>query len=126
MFPAEKEPMSTKRSRRVFALEFKKQIIEEIDSGKATLSGMARKHGISPAVINYWRNKSKLGTLVDRPSKREKELEKELNRYKIKMAELQMENEFLKKTEIEMVRKRRLKTSVITAENLDQFRKDVD
>ena len=79
--------------------DFKRQLIVEIDSGITTVSQAAREHNISPSLIDRWRNQIHEGTMISHKTKREKELEKELEKYKIKVAELTLANDFLKKAQ---------------------------
>ena len=60
--------------------------------------------------------------MVERPTKRKKALEKEVERLKIRLAEEVMDKEFLKKAQAYLQRLRSLDTCVITASNVDQFR----
>ena len=114
-----------RKRKRKFDLEFKKQVVQEVESGSLSLSAAGRKHDLSLNLINQWRDKFREGTLIDKPSKREKELEKELARYKVLLAEAHADREFLKKADEYMERKRRLSSSVITGLNIDQFRTGV-
>ena len=77
--------------------EFKNELIAEIDSGHITVAQAARDHNISPSLIDRWRLQLHEGTMIPRKTKHEKELEKELERYKIKVAELTLANDLLKK-----------------------------
>ena len=111
------------KQRRKFSADFKRQVVQEVDAG-LSLNEAARRYQISPSVIIKWRDHFRHGTLVDKPSAHEKALEKELERYKAKVAELLMENEHLKKMDIWIRRQRKLDTSIITAKNLEEFQKD--
>ncbi len=62
--------------RRKFDTSFKEKLVAEIESGRVTISAAARKHQIAPSVIDYWRRRSQEGKLIDRTSKRQRELEK--------------------------------------------------
>jgi transposase len=113
------------KQRRKFNFEFKKQIVEAIEAGMP-INEAARRNGISPSVISHWRDKFRTGTLIDRPSAREKALEKELQRYKAKVGELTVEIDVLKKLDAWIQRKRKLDTSIITEKNLAEFQKDAE
>jgi transposase-like protein len=113
------------KQRRKFSAEFKKQVIQEVESG-LSLNEAARRHQISTSLISTWRDLLRHGNLVDKPSKREKTLEKEIERYKAKVAELLMENDVLKKFHQWSRRQKKLDSSVITAKNLEEFQKDVE
>lgn len=111
-----------RKRKRQFELGFKRQVVQEVDSGSITLSAAGRKYEISPGLINVWRDKLREGNLSDAPSKREREMAKELERYKVLLAEAHADREFLKKAQ-EFSRRRRLQdVSVITGQNIDQLR----
>ena len=113
------------KQRRNFDVDFKKQIVRELESG-VPLNELASRYQIYPSLIPKWRRHLNEGTLVDKPSGRELALEKELDRYKTKVAELVMEIEHLKKLDIWIQRQRKLNTSVITAKNLEEFQKGAE
>ncbi|MGK5090286.1 transposase [Bdellovibrionota bacterium FG-2] len=113
-----------RKRKRQFEVGFKRQVVHEVESGSISLSAAARKHEISPGLINQWRDKFRGGTLNDAPSKKERNLEKELERYKVLLAEAHADREFLKKSQASAQRRKKLDTAVITGLNVDQFRKD--
>ena len=113
------------KQRRKFSADFKRQIVQEVESG-LSLNAAARRHQISPALIFKWRQHLRQGTLVDKPSANEKALEKELERYKAKVAEMLMENDLLKKVQQWSRRQKKLDTSIVTAKNLEEFQKDAE
>ena len=41
--------------RRKFEVEFKRRLVEQIETGQMTLSAAARQYQISPSVIQRWR-----------------------------------------------------------------------
>lgn len=111
--------------RRKFDAEFKRKVVSEIANGM-TRTAAARKYDISPSVIQKWLDKVSEGTeFQDAPSKRERELERENQELKAKIGELVMEVDVLKKMELYAQRLKKLNTSVITASNLDQFKRPV-
>jgi hypothetical protein len=61
--------------------------------------------------------------IVDRPSSRERQLEAENEKLKAKIGDLVMQMDHIKKLQAWVQRKRNADISVITAKNLDQFRK---
>ena len=91
--------------------------------GQVTAQQAAREHQLSRSLIEYWREQYRNNALVDRPSKRERQLEAENERLKAKIGDLVMEMDHIKKWQAWVQRKRNADTSVITAKNLDQFRK---
>ena len=111
-----------RRTRRQFEIGFKRQVVQEVESGAMTLSAAGRKYELSPILISQWRDKFRAGILTDQPTKRERELERELDRYKTLLAEAHADREFLKKAQDYAQRRRRQSTVVITGQNIDQFR----
>ena len=88
-----------RKRKRQFELGFKRQVVQEVESGSISLSAAGRKYEISPSLINVWRDKLRDGNLKDEPSKREREMAKELERYKVLLAEAHADREFLKKAQ---------------------------
>lgn len=91
-----KEPEMGKKYR-TYSNDFKKQLIVEIESGAISLSEAARRHEISRLLVEKWRDKIRNGTLVDRPTTREKQLERELEKAQAKIGQLTLAIDFLKK-----------------------------
>lgn len=116
--------MTQVRKRRTFEVGFKKQIVAQVESGELTISAAARVHEISPTVIQYWRRQYQVGQLFEGPTKRERELERDLERYKRLLAESHAEVDLLKKFDCWKAAQKKLNTSVITGKNLDQLRRD--
>ena len=83
----------------------------------------ARTHQLSPSLIDRWRKQFREDKLVDRPSNRERQLETDNEKLKAKIGDLVMQNDQLKKLHDYTQRLRNANTLVITAKNLDQFRK---
>jgi len=109
--------------RRKFETEFKRQLIARIEAGEMTAQEAARKHQLSRSLIEYWREQYRTNALVDRPSKRERQLEAENEKLKAKIGDLVMQMDYIKKLHDWVQRTRNADSSVITAKNLDQFRK---
>jgi transposase-like protein len=109
--------------RRKFETEFKRQLIARIEAGEITAQEAARKHQLSRSLIEYWREQYRTNALVDRPSKRERQLEAENEKLKAKIGDLVMQMDYIKKLQDWVQRNKNADSSVITAKNLDQFRK---
>ena len=109
--------------RRKFEVEFKRQLVAQIEAGQLTVREAAREHQLSRSLIEYWREQYRDNRLVDRPSSRERQLEAENEKLKAKVGDLVMQMDHIKKLQAWVQRKRNADTSVITAKNLDQFRK---
>jgi transposase-like protein len=103
----------------------KMRVIQDIASGKTSINQAARELSVSPGTVQSWVNKFRAGTLQDRPSKREKDMEKEIAKLKETVGGLYMVIEELKKTADLKRRKKNADSSVITAENLEHFVKPV-
>jgi transposase-like protein len=109
---------------RHFPLEFKQRIVEEIECGIRSMASVSREEKISSSLIDRWRKQSRDGTMADHPSVRERQLERELDRYKRKVGELTLENELLKKIDEYSRRMRRSNGFIVTGLNTGS-RKDV-
>ncbi len=81
---------------------------------------------MAPILISQWRKKFVEGGLADTPTKREKELEKELDRYKKLLAEAHAEREFLKSFQARQRLMNKFATSAINGIDYAQWKKDVD
>jgi putative transposase len=112
-----------RKDRRKFEAAFKMQLVQQIEAGALTRMQAARTHQLSPSLIDRWRKQFREDKLVDRPSNRERQLEAENEKLKSKIGDLVMQNDQLKKLQDYAQRLRNANTSVITAKNLDQFRK---
>lgn len=110
------------KRRRMFAVEFKRQVVEEIASGLATTAEAARKYDLSQGVIDRWKAKARAGTLIEKPTTEEKSLRAENERLKAKIGDLTMQIDLLKKLEASARRKRSEDSSVITANSLAALR----
>jgi transposase-like protein len=109
--------------RRKFEADFKRQLIAQIEAGALTIAQAARDQQLSRSLVERWRAQYRNNTLVDRPSNRERQLEAENEKLKAKIGDLVMQMEHIKKLQAWVQRQRSVDTSVITAKNLDQFRK---
>jgi transposase-like protein len=110
------------RKKRKFEMAFKRQVVQEIESGQISATAAAKKYELSPNLIQQWREKFREGALKDGPTKRERDLEKELERYKVLLAEAHAEKEFLKKADRYVRRQRKLESAVITGLNWEEYR----
>ncbi len=103
-----------------YSSEFKRTLIEQIDRGEISLSEAAREHEISHSLIEYWRKQLHEGTFQDRPTAREKQLEKELDQYKKKVGELTVINDLLKKLNANSAYTKRSNGYIITPKKSEQ------
>lgn len=109
---------------RHFPLEFKQRVLQEIESGSRTKAAVAREEHISGSLIDRWQKQSREGVLKDHPTSKERQMSRELDWYKKKVAEQAMEIDLLKKIDEYSRRMRSLNGSVVTGRNMGS-RKDV-
>jgi len=112
-----------KRNYRRFEAAFKRQLVEQIETGQLSPTEAARDNQIARSLIERWRQQYQSNGLVEKPSKRERQLEAENEKLKAKIGELILEMDHLKKWQNWVQQRKSADTSVITAKNLDQFRK---
>ena len=104
---------------RKYSQEFKRQIVEEILSGRSGFTQVCRQHNLGPSMVHSWKKKYLNGALVEEGMPRQDpallvriaELERMVGR-------LAMENEFLKKAEASIREQRRKSLLPITAKTL--------
>lgn len=106
-----------------YSLEFKQQLIAEIDNNVVSLSEQARRHGLSPSLINTWRKKFNEGTLTASPDKRVRELEKEVDSLKGTIGDLYRQVEALKKMDLYVQKKKNESSLIISGRNLAPSKK---
>lgn len=88
-------------------MTFKRQVVEELLSGVATLGQLSRRYEISSGLIGHWRERYIAGKLADGKSANEKSLEAKIKDLERMVGRLTMDNELLKKAmEYSMQRKR--------------------
>jgi len=105
--------------------EVRKNTILRIERKEIGVMDAARELGISPHTITKWMSRWRDGNFIERPSAREKALEKEVEKLKTTVGGLYHYIEQLKKTAESKQRMKNANTSVITADNLSQFVKRV-
>ena len=103
--------------RRKFEPEFKRQMLEQVETGQVTMAQAAREYQISRSLIERWRKqyRSNVSALADQPSRQERQLEAENEKLKAKIGDLQLQ--------VWVRQRKSTNTSAITSNNLDQFRK---
>ncbi len=105
---------------RTFSNEFKRDLVGQIDSGAISQSQAARDNNISPSLVSRWMTQIHEGSLIDKPTAKEKRLERELERSKKKIGELTLLVDYLKKIAENSQRMKRLNSCVVTQKTLDQ------
>jgi transposase len=84
------------KQRRSFAIELKRQIIEELLSGMSTPAQLIRRYEISSGLLYQWKGQYARGRFDNAPSK-EAALEDRVRHLEQLVGKLTLENEFLKK-----------------------------
>lgn len=107
------------RTKKTYSTAFKRQVIEELLSGSATMGQLSRRYEISTGLIGYWRNRYAEGKLVEGKSANVKALEAKIKDLEQMVGRLTMDNELLKKAMGYTLQKRRENSSPITARNLE-------
>lgn len=100
-------------------MAFKRQVVEELLSGTATMGQLSRRHDISTGLIGYWRNRYAEGKHVEGKSANVKALEAKIKDLEQMVGRLTMDNELLKKAMEYSLQKRRENSLPITARNLE-------
>jgi transposase-like protein len=110
---------------RLFPLEYKQRIVQEIESGLKSKATVAREEKIACSLIDRWQKQVREGCLVDHPNARERQLMKENDWYKKKVAEQAMEIDLLKKIDEFSRRMRKSNGLIVTGRSAAELRKDV-
>ena len=84
------------KHRRSFAVDLKRQIVEELLSGMSTPAQLTRRHEISSGLLYHWKEQYAKGRFDNEPSK-EAALEDRVHQLEQLVGKLTLENEFLKK-----------------------------
>ncbi|MCP4263549.1 MAG: transposase [Planctomycetes bacterium] len=85
------------RAKRTYSVTFKKQVVEELLSGSATMGQLSRRYEISSGLIGHWRNRYIGGKLIEGRSTNVKALEAKTRDLEQMVGRLTMDNELLKK-----------------------------
>ena len=117
--------VSMARKKNKYSLEFKQQLISEIENNSVSLSEQARRHSLSPCLLSTWRKKFNDGTLAASPDRRVRELEKENESLKTTIGSLYRQVEALKKMELDSLRRKKESSLIISGRNLAPSQKPV-
>ena len=107
--------------KRTFDVQFKAQVVQAIQSGTHSIKDICQEHQLQKQTVDRWIERFSEGQLVQRPSLKEKMLEKEVDKLKSKIGDLVMQIDLLKKFHEMLERKKSVNSSVITGRNLAQF-----
>jgi transposase-like protein len=109
---------------RYFPLEYKQRIVQEIEAGLRTKASVAREEHLASSLIDRWQKQALEGTLKAHPSPADRQLMRENDWLKKKVAEQAMEIDLLKKIDEYCRSMRRLNGSIVTGRNTES-RRDV-
>ena len=107
------------RSKRTYSVAFKRQVIEELLSGSATLGQLSRRYEISSGLIGYWKNRYLEGKLIEGKAANVRALEAKIKDLEQMVGRLTMDNELLKKAMEYSLQRRKENSLPITAKNLE-------
>ena len=84
------------RNKRSFSVEFKRQVVEELQSGESRPAQLCRRHNISPSLLYHWKRQYIRGKFNNEPTE-EAALKDRIEKLERLVGKLTLENEFLKK-----------------------------
>lgn len=106
------------RTRRTYSTAFKRQVVEELLSGSATMGQLSRRYELSTGLIGHWKKRYTEGKLVEGKSANVQSLEAKIRDLEQMVGRLTMDNELLKKAMEHTLQKRRENSLPITGRNL--------
>ena len=113
------------RVRRTFTKDFKREVVEAVNSGQVRQLEMSRKYGISPVIISRWKKEYLEGKFFENNDPDTTRLEIKLRELERLIGELTVENRTLKKI-IELVEpQKKSKQQIFTSKDWEMLRKDV-
>jgi transposase len=107
------------RAKRNYSVAFKRQVVEELLSGSATIGQLSRRYEISSGLIGYWKNRYLEGKLIEGKSANVKALEAKIKDLEQMVGRLTMDNELLKKAMEYTLQRRKENSLPITGRNLE-------
>ena len=84
------------RNTRSFSVEFKRQVVEELQSGESRPAQLCRRHNISPSLLYHWKGQYSRGKFNNEPTE-EAALKDRIEKLERLVGKFTLENEFLKK-----------------------------
>jgi transposase len=84
------------RNQRNFNLELKRQLVEELLSGRSSAAQICRRHNIGSSLLYHWKKQYSLGKFDNEPIE-EAALKDRIEQLERLVGKLTLENEFLKK-----------------------------
>lgn len=108
------------KTKKTYSIAFKRQVVEELLSGSATMGQLSRRYELSTGLIGYWKKQYSEGKLVEGKAENTKALEAKVKDLEQMVGRLTMDNELLKKAMEYSLRKRRESSLPITAKSLEE------
>lgn len=84
------------RNQRIFSLEFKRQVVEELMSGESGAAQLCRKYNICSSLLYHWKEQYSRGRFNNEPTQ-EGALRDRIEKLERLVGRLTLENEVLKK-----------------------------
>lgn len=109
--------------KRKFDVEFKIRLCQAIEGGMTTVADACREYQLQKNLVEGWLAKYVSGDLENQSATKVRALEKENEKLKAKVGELMMQIDVLKKIDDWKRRQRSVDSAIITASNLDQYRR---
>ena len=100
-------------------MAFKRQVVEELLSGVATLGQLSRRYEISSGLIGHWRERYVEGKLIEGKTANVKALEAKIKDLERMVGRLTMDNELLKKAMAYSMQRKRESSLPITVRSSD-------
>ena len=113
------------RKQRTYSISYKLQVVQAYLDGDGGMDAIARKHEISPSLVQEWVAKYRRGELTEDMERKERirEYEAKIASLERKVGQLAMEVDFLKKYQEELHNKD-AKPSILSGPVVARSRKD--
>lgn len=109
-----------RRKPRQYQPWFKREVVEELLSGRSNINQLSRKHEISKALISYWRDQYLKGGLQEDTGGNVRDLKRRIAELEQMVGRLTMDNELLKKALTYLERREKGISLLITGKNSEQ------
>jgi len=110
--------------RRRFSAAFKRQVVEELLGGAATVAQLCRRYELCPSVIRNWKQQYGEGRLAD-PDQVSQSQEQRIRELERMVGKLTMENALVKRAVAYTLQQRREASSPITGPSSGRSERDV-
>jgi len=113
------------RTRRSFDREFKREITEEIVSGKISQLEVSRKYNISPVVISRWKKEYYSGKFFENTDPDYARLQVKVKELERMVGRLTMENDALKEMVKLIEPQKKAMQQIFTSKDWEALKKDM-